>query len=156
MWPFVCVCVSVCPRVSVFPMTPSDDFEQLRWVCVQLDNGAAVHLCLGHIHTHTYTLRHINNSGIWGPTPLGPSQTETLIKALLFQEVAYMVSGSYLNKPRFTDNHHKLPDRTVLINIYIHDSSNVFFALWQFYFKVPILCMWGFLSFNVSYSLLCM
>lgn len=40
-----------------------------------------------------------------------------------------MVSGSYLNQSYFTDNHHKLTGRIVLICIYIHDSPIVFSIL---------------------------
>lgn len=50
--------------MTLFPMTPADDWEQLRWVCVELDNGAAVHLCVRRTHRRTNTQVHEQQ---WNP-----------------------------------------------------------------------------------------
>lgn len=92
-------------------MTPTDDWEQLRWVCVELDNGAAVHLCVRRTHTRTHTYtgtqthKRISNSGILRPDPLGPSQKKNLNKDLVVSGGSPHGSGSYLNRPHFPDNH---------------------------------------------------
>lgn len=69
MWPFVCVCVCALEG-WLFPMTPTDDWEQLRWVCVELDNGAAVHLCVRRsptqAHKHTSAWATVES---WGLNP---------------------------------------------------------------------------------------
>lgn len=56
---------------------------------MELDNRAAVHLCLGHTHaltytgTHTYALRYINNGGIPKSDPLGTKPDRDLNKGLV-------------------------------------------------------------------------
>lgn len=85
-----------------------------------------LYIALLDVHTHIHTCRHINNSGILGSDPLGPGQKETLIKALLFQEEACMVSGSYLNKPQFTGYNHMLTC-THCPKLDIHNSQIVLF-----------------------------
>lgn len=122
---YVCMCECVCvPGCLCFwwhlVMILNSWDEFVNWTTGQL------YISVLDIYTHTYahTQAHILTEAYkqqWnpeGPTPSGPSHSETLIKDLLFQEVGYMVSGSYC-KPHFTDHHHMLTDHIFLSGIYI-------------------------------------
>lgn len=119
----MCECVCVCLGVCV-----SDDTWWWFWTAEMSlwtgQRGSCTSLSWTYTHTYAHTQAHILTEAYkqqWnpeGPTPSGPSHSETLIKDLLFQEVGYMVSGSYC-KPHFTDHHHMLTDHIFLSGIYI-------------------------------------